>query len=73
MFIRKRADILVDAKEVRRIVLLFDLDQTIVIVAIGGPDTVLSLFHHEIDVCATQVVGMYGVPFFNATATPTVV
>lgn len=45
-----RTDVLVDTEEVIWIIPGFDLLQPLVIVAVGGPNSRLALFHHEVDV-----------------------
>src|SRR6266480_2486207 len=43
-------DVLVDVEGVVRVVAVLDLGQPVVVAAVGGPDPVLALAHHEVDV-----------------------
>ena len=47
-----RSNVLIYSKEVVGIVLSLDVRQTIVVVSIGGANTILTLFHHEVYVGA---------------------
>ena len=46
-----RAYILVHAEEILRIVFALDLDQPLVVVAVGGLHALLAFVHHEVGVC----------------------
>src|SRR5262249_4594192 len=45
-------DVLVDVEDVLRVVALLDPGEPVVVAAVGGPDPVLALGHHEVDVGA---------------------
>src|SRR5215470_2406271 len=47
-------DILVDAKQVGRIVQVLDGHQPLIVVAIGGFDPLFTLIHHKIHICAPR-------------------
>src|SRR5579862_9227792 len=63
-----RLDVLVYAEQIRRIVALLDLRQTIVILAVRRPDAILALFHHEVDVRAAGRVWMKSTPILLCPA-----
>ena len=50
----RRQDVLIDAEEVRRIVLTFDSREAIVVLAVRRADAILPFVHHEIDVRAAR-------------------
>lgn len=43
-------DVLVNAEDVRGVVLRLDTREAVVVVTVGGADTLLALVHHEVDV-----------------------
>ena len=51
-------DILVHAKEVSRVVFVFDHHQTLVIIPAGGSDALLALIHQKVDVGPTCGIEM---------------
>ena len=53
-----RYDVLVDAKEISRVVFVFDHHEAIVVVPVGGPDALLALIHQKVDVGPTRGIRM---------------
>src|SRR6476659_9289569 len=48
--LRLRLDVLVDAEEVVRVVRRLDLRQAVVVIAVAGADSLLTLVHHHVHV-----------------------
>src|SRR5450755_5059408 len=55
-------NILIYAKEIGWIVLALDNCKALVVVPVGGFDTLLTLFHHEVHVGTTRRIGMHILP-----------
>src|SRR5262249_13107504 len=51
-------DVLVHAEEIVRIVLSLDGSQAIVILPVGGPNAIVTFFHHEVDVGSSRGIGV---------------
>src|SRR5664279_2228079 len=51
-----RPNVLIYPEEVLGVVLLLDTGQTIIVVTIAGPNTVLALFHHEVHVGPRKIL-----------------
>src|ERR1017187_4041043 len=54
-------DVLIHAEEIGGIVLRFDRRQSIVIPTVRRPNSVLALFHHEVQISATRAERVQGV------------
>jgi hypothetical protein len=57
-----RFDILIYAKQVRRIVFILDRDETVVIFTIACPHAIFTLIHDEVQVCSSRRVRVQCLP-----------
>src|SRR5215469_13614085 len=55
-------DVLVDVERVIGVITSLDPGQPVIVAAVGRPDPVLALAHHEVDVAAAGRVGMQRLP-----------
>lgn len=53
-----RLDVLVDVEDVVGVVVRLDLGQTVIVVTVGGANSFLALFHHEINIRTSHGIGM---------------